>query len=169
MSPTSRFHLAPAPDGLSRVQDLLNTRAIVAYELPDLLASGAAASEALEVSVNDEDARHLRDLRGTIELLIAGDAPSTMSATARLDVDPDGTVQLRPSGRGWKYVASEIWAEILLAQRADTWRRLKRCKNEQCGSAFYDRSRNNSGVWHDVKTCGNQANLKASRARRRSE
>jgi predicted RNA-binding Zn ribbon-like protein len=37
-----------------------------------------------------------------------------------------------------------------------------------CPCAFYDRSRNNSRVWHDVRTCGNVANLRASRARRRA-
>ena len=36
------------------------------------------------------------------------------------------------------------------------------------GFAFYDRSRNNGRVWHDVHTCGNVANLRASRARRRA-
>lgn len=35
-SPTERFHLAPAPAGLQVVQNLLNTRAIDAYGLPDL-------------------------------------------------------------------------------------------------------------------------------------
>ncbi|AYJ47067.1 CGNR zinc finger domain-containing protein [Rhodococcus sp. P1Y] len=169
MSPTSRFHLAPAPDGLGRVQDLLNTRAIGVYDFPDLLADGATASKALHVELSDADAGQLRDLRHVVEELIAGIAPSPVSVAASLEPDDAGVVQLRPSGRGWKYVASEIWSEILLAQRADTWRRLKRCKNELCGSAFYDRSRNNSGVWHDVKTCGNQANLRASRARRKSE
>jgi predicted RNA-binding Zn ribbon-like protein len=34
--------------------------------------------------------------------------------------------------------------------------------------AFFDRSRNNSGVWHDVAACGNAINLRASRARRRA-
>jgi len=34
--------------------------------------------------------------------------------------------------------------------------------------AFFDRSRNNSGVWHDVKFCGNAANLRAFRARQRA-
>ncbi|MFD7480728.1 CGNR zinc finger domain-containing protein [Streptomyces sp. NPDC059837] len=29
------------------------------------------------------------------------------------------------------------------------------------------RSLNNSGVWHDVRTCGNVANLRAFRQRRR--
>jgi len=65
-------------------------------------------------------------------------------------------------------LASVVWGETLLAQRADTWRRLKLCRNAVCNSAFYDRSKNNSGVWHDVKMCGNAANLRASRARRRA-
>ena len=60
-----------------------------------------------------------------------------------------------------------IWGEVFLAQRADTWKRLKLCHKAACSSAFYDRSKNNSGVWHDVKMCGNAANLRASRARRR--
>jgi predicted RNA-binding Zn ribbon-like protein len=34
-----------------------------------------------------------------------------------------------------------------------------------CSAAFFDRSRNNSRVWHDVNVCGNLANLHAHRAR----
>jgi predicted RNA-binding Zn ribbon-like protein len=79
----------------------------------------------------------------------------------------DGAVRLEPSGTGWRWLASALWAEILLSQHADSWRRIKQCHNHRCGSTFFDRSKNNSGVWHDVKTCGNAANLRASRARRR--
>lgn len=168
-SPTSRFHIAPAPGRLRRVQDLLNTRAIGVKEFPDLLASGTAASKALGVELTDDDAAQLRNLRTTVEEVIAGSTTQIAPVTTSLELDEVGGVQLRPSGTGWKYVASEVWAEVFVAQRTDTWRRLKRCKNELCGSAFYDRSRNNSGVWHDVKTCGNIANLRASRARRKSE
>jgi predicted RNA-binding Zn ribbon-like protein len=42
------------------------------------------------------------------------------------------------------------------------------CRNPRCRVAFYDRSRNNSGVWHDVRTCGNAANLRAHRERQRA-
>jgi predicted RNA-binding Zn ribbon-like protein len=45
---------------------------------------------------------------------------------------------------------------------------LKVCRNPRCRVAFYDRSRNNSGVWHDVRTCGNAANLRAHRERQRA-
>ncbi|OZD04964.1 peptide chain release factor 2 [Rhodococcus sp. 06-235-1A] len=166
-SPTERFHLAPAPDGLQVVQNLLNTRAIDVYGLPDLIADGEAASRTWEMPLSDDDAVTLRTLRSDVEAAIAGDVAARPAVRVELVTDIDGTVRLSPTGTGTDWIASEIWSEVLLAQKADTWRRLKRCKNEVCGSAFYDRSRNNSGVWHDVKTCGNVANLRASRARKK--
>lgn len=57
--------------------------------------------------------------------------------------------------------------ELLLAIRAGTAERLKVCMDAECSVAFYDQSRNGSRVWHDVKTSGNVANLRASRARRK--
>lgn len=80
---------------------------------------------------------------------------------------PDGTVHFKPKGRGWKLVLGPVALEIWRAQDVGVWARLKTCKNDLCRGAFYDRSRNNSGVWHDVRTCGNAANLRASRERRR--
>lgn len=168
-TPTERFHLAAAPDGLHVVQNLLNTRAIAAYELPDLITDGAAASATWGEALSDGDAAALRALRADVEAAIAGVLTPIPAVAVELIPDPDGTVRLLPTGTGAEYIASQIWAEILLAQQTDTWRRLKRCKNEACGSAFYDRSRNNSGVWHDVKTCGNMANLRASRARKKAQ
>ncbi|MFD8338947.1 CGNR zinc finger domain-containing protein [Streptomyces solisilvae] len=53
--------------------------------------------------------------------------------------------------------------------QASTWQRLKLCRNDRCGIMFFDRSRNNSGIWHDVKVCGNTANLRAYRARQRAQ
>ncbi|MCZ4519902.1 CGNR zinc finger domain-containing protein [Rhodococcus ruber] len=168
-SPTERFHLAPAPDGLQVVQNLLNTRAIDVYGLPDLIADGNAASTTWEMALSDADAAALRTLRANVEAALAGELPPIPAVSVELIPGTDGTVRLSPTGSGAQYIASEIWSEVLLAQKADTWRRLKRCKNEVCGSAFYDRSRNNSGVWHDVKTCGNVANLRASRARKKAK
>jgi len=76
-------------------------------------------------------------------------------------------VDLHPRGDGWRAIAAAVYLECFIAQRTDTWRRLKTCRNPRCAAAFYDRSRNNSGVWHDVKVCGNAANLRKSRERRR--
>lgn len=169
LSPTERFRLAPAPDGLQVVQDLLNTRAIDAYDLPDLIADGETASSTWGTALSDDDAAALRILRSDVEAAIAGEMAARPAVRVELVPDTDGTVRLSPTGTGTDWIASQIWSEVLLAQQADTWRRLKRCRNEACGSAFYDRSRNNSGVWHDVKTCGNVANLRASRARKKAQ
>jgi predicted RNA-binding Zn ribbon-like protein len=120
--------------------------------------------------LGEADLPRLRSLRTTIGTLVAHEPPpgtATGAVAASLTVSDSGEVRLEPSGSGWRWLASALWGEILLSQQAGTWRRVKRCHNHRCGSTFYDRSKNNSGVWHDVKTCGNAANLRASRARRR--
>jgi predicted RNA-binding Zn ribbon-like protein len=180
-----RYGLATAPGGLGLVQDFLNTAGIEGYG-PDLLDEPAAAaawaagavrtwSRVRRLAVRppllgEADLPRLRSLRTTIGTLVAHEPPpgtATGAVAASLTVSDSGEVRLEPSGSGWRWLASALWGEILLSQQAGTWRRVKRCHNHRCGSTFYDRSKNNSGVWHDVKTCGNAANLRASRARRR--
>jgi predicted RNA-binding Zn ribbon-like protein len=182
---SQRYELAPAPGGLGLVQDFLNTVAIQQYG-PDLLADASAAGDwatravrawatarGLDVQappLGDADVAKLRALRDTIAGLVAGEPQAgrgTGAASASLTLSEAGEVRLEPAGTGWRWLASALWGEVLLSQRDGTWRRIKRCHNDQCASTFYDRSKNNSGVWHDVKTCGNAANLRASRARRR--
>ncbi|ORA08234.1 CGNR zinc finger domain-containing protein [Mycobacterium arosiense] len=167
------------------VQDFLNTRAIDGYG-PDLLADPGLAGDWVAAAVRawssvrgadpspprlgDEDLAKLRAVRATIEQLVAGEPPRSRGVdgvAASFAVSDAGRVRLDPHGSGWRWLASALWNEILLSQQAGTWRRIKRCHNHRCGSTFYDRSKNNSGVWHDVKTCGNAVNLRASRARRR--
>ncbi len=178
-----RADFTSAPGGLGLVQDFLNTVNVQEYG-PDLLADTALARAWAAVSVrtwsllrgvdaepptlNDADLSRLRALRDTIAKMVAGEPPDqTAAVSATLTLSDTGEVRLEPSGGGWRWLASALWAEIMLGQQDGTWRRVKRCHNHTCGSTFYDRSKNNSGVWHDVKTCGNVANLRASRARRR--
>jgi CGNR zinc finger len=186
-SASHRYLLAPAPGRLGLVQDFLNTVGIGEYG-PDLLADtelarvwadsavrtwsalrGPNVEDAEAPTLTDADLSKLRALRDTIAKLVAGESVSGAagSVSAAFRLSDTGEVLLEPAGSGWRWIASALWGEILLSQQAGTWRRIKRCRNHQCGSTFYDRSKNNSGVWHDVKTCGNAANLRASRARRR--
>ncbi|OBG23838.1 peptide chain release factor 2 [Mycobacterium sp. 852002-51057_SCH5723018] len=167
------------------VQDFLNTMGIGGYG-PDLLGDAAPAADWAAGAVRtwsalrgfdvrppaltDTDVSRLRSLRGTITGLVTGQPPGEQAAgpvSACLAVSQTGAVRLEPTGNGWRWLASALWAEILLSQQDGTWQRIKRCRNDACEATFYDRSKNNSGVWHDVKTCGNAANLRASRARRR--
>lgn len=182
---SQRYQLAPAPGGLALVQDFLNTAGIEGYG-PDLLGDAALAGDWVAGAVRawsaargldaqapplgDADLSKLRALRDTIARLVAGEPPTgrgTGPVATSLALSQTGEVRLEPAGAGWRWLASALWGEILLSQQDGTWRRVKRCHNPQCASTFYDRSKNNSGVWHDVKTCGNAANLRASRARRR--
>jgi hypothetical protein len=173
-----------APGGVALVQDFLNTIAIADY--PDLLAEPVLAqtwvTNAVQAwsAIRGDDVRppalHAADvakllvLRATIAELISGDTEASRvidSASACFGLSETGEVRLEPVGRGWRWLASALWGEILLSQQTGSWPRLKQCHNPDCRSTFYDRSKNKSGVWHSVKVCGNAANLRASRARRR--
>jgi predicted RNA-binding Zn ribbon-like protein len=174
-----RFELATAPGGLGFVHDFLHT-----VHEPDLLADPTLARSWLAGAVRtwaelrgvpaeppamtDADLPKLRALRDSIARLVRGEVDAgTATIPASFAVSETGEVRLEPAGSGWRWLASALWGEILLSQQAGTWRRLKQCHNHPCESTFYDRSKNNSGVWCNVKTCGNVANLRASRARRR--
>jgi predicted RNA-binding Zn ribbon-like protein len=178
----------PAPGSLGLVHDFLNTIGIATYG-PDLLADATVARdwadsavrtwsalrgvEAQPPALDDADLSKLRALRTTIANMVAGESPDERgigaipSVSGSFALSDAGEVRLLPAGSGWRWLAAALWSEILLSQQHDTWRRIKTCHNHRCGLAFYDRSKNNSGVWCDVKTCGNAANLRASRARRR--
>ena len=77
----------------------------------------------------------------------------------------DGAALLEPRGDGSRRVSAIVLTEIFTAQRLDTWRRLKLCRNDRCAVSFYDRSRNNSAVYHDSANAA--IYLRASRARKR--
>ncbi|MGC4877751.1 CGNR zinc finger domain-containing protein [Micromonospora sp. DT43] len=89
------------------------------------------------------------------------------TAGATLRLDQDGAVHLDPAGAGVDLLISLVLAELYEAHLTDLGRRIKTCRNPRCQVAFYDRSRNNSGVWHSVRVCGLPTNLRAHRARQR--
>jgi predicted RNA-binding Zn ribbon-like protein len=186
---SARHGVREAPAGLALVQELLNTRATMSYGA-DLLAMPDDAqrwlSEALGtwslvsglpapiLLLSSTDMRSLRRLRTTFEnVVLAGSRNQPDGSLPPADVpvslvpDADGWVRIVPTGRGTRWLASALWAEALLAQQGGVWPRLKLCHNVVCRAAFFDTSRNNSGVWHDVSTCGNTANLRAFRERKR--
>ncbi|MFG1708178.1 CGNR zinc finger domain-containing protein [Nonomuraea sp. M3C6] len=186
---TGRYDLDCAPGGLGLVQDLLNTISAGVPQQPDLLAdvesartwvydvtarwSAATGQPIPEVALDGDELQELRAFRDTVHRVTAAPAdgsgpavPHTAAAALRLGAD--GTVRLEPRGTGWRLLASLVLAALFEAEQTDIRRRLKTCHNPRCRVAFYDRSRNNSGVWHSLRVCGNAANLRAHRARRRS-
>ena len=191
---TDRHGLLSAPAGLGFVQDFLNTRpthpAPSAKPEPaaDLLADLDSAQRWLDVALEnwsheagvpqsrvlltEADPDKLRSLRADLtSLLRPADRPRDItllpSASVSVRMGPDGTALLEPRGDGSRRVSAIVLIETFTAQRLDTWRRLKICRNDRCAVSFYDRSRNNSAVYNDSRECGNAIYLRASRARKR--
>jgi predicted RNA-binding Zn ribbon-like protein len=191
---TDRHGLAAAPAGLGFVQDFLNTHpthpAPSAKPQPaaDLLADLDSAQRWLDgalknwlhetgvpqshVLLTEADLDKLRGLRADLTSMVRStDQPHNAtllpSASVFARVGPDGTALLEPRGEGSRRVSAIVLIEIFTAQHLDIWRRLKICRNDRCAVSFYDRSRNNSAVWHDSRECGNAIYLRASRARKR--
>jgi hypothetical protein len=191
---TDRHGLAPAPAGLGFVQDFLNTHpthpAPSAKPEPaaDLLADLDSAQRWLDgalknwsqetgvpqrrVVLTEADLDKLCGLRADLTSMVRSadqphDAIVLPSASVFARVGSDGTALLEPRGEGSRRVGAIVLIETFTAQRLDNWRRLKICRNDRCAVSFYDRSRNNSAVWHDSRACGNAMYLRASRARKR--
>jgi predicted RNA-binding Zn ribbon-like protein len=59
----------------------------------------------------------------------------------------------------------KIIAIVVDAMADGTWERFKICRDPGCSWAFYDRSKNHSGTWCDITSCGNIAKARTYRAR----
>jgi CGNR zinc finger len=185
---TDRYGLSHAPGGLGFVQDVLNTHPTQRPPVADLLAELDSAQTWLDgalqnwsnetgvpqsrVLLTEDDVDKLRGLRADLTGSLRsadqrhdGTLLPSVSVSAR--VGPGGKALLQPRGEGSRRVSAIVLIETFTAQRLDTWRRLKICRNELCSTSFYDRSRNNSAVYHDSRVCGNAIYLRASRARKR--
>jgi predicted RNA-binding Zn ribbon-like protein len=186
---TERYFPTAVPGGLGLVQDILNTAPSCGADEADLLGDVSAAQDwvsvalptwaertgrtAVRLTLTAEDLPRLRQLREQLRRALVSRCGTASGETARytscalqVSLHGDAALTAEPEGEGWRWLTSAILCEALLAQTTGEWRRLKICRNERCATAFYDRSRNNSGVWHSTRGCGNAANLRASRRRR---
>jgi hypothetical protein len=120
------------------------------------------------IAISSEDLPTLRALRDQVRDWLTGQAEGSTPYSLAADVSMrEGRLEYEPQGGGAAAVASLVLMETLLAAHTGALTRLKICRNPACGAAFYDLSRNSARVWHDMKTCGNVMNLRASRARRK--
>ncbi|MFF5051628.1 CGNR zinc finger domain-containing protein [Micromonospora sp. NPDC000663] len=174
--------------GAPRQPDLLDEPSSATGWARDAAArwSTATGRPAPDVTLDPAGLRTLRilrdDLQNGIDARLRGTPESGQPTTgtsddrtptgsrpagATLRLDREGSVHLEPAGSGADLLVSLVLAALFEAQLTDVGRRIKTCRNPRCQVAFYDRSRNNSGVWHSVRVCGLPTNLRAHRARRR--
>ena len=172
----------PAPDQLELVRTFVNTfdhedgteqlvdPATLTAWLDDhgLGAPRATAADLERTRELREALRAILQHHGGLELDPA--APHVVDAAAeraRLSVtfDDRGDALIAPRAGGVDGALGGLLVLIADAQRDGTWSRLKACPAEDCQFAFYDRSRNRSAVWCDMKVCGNRAKVRQFRTR----
>jgi predicted RNA-binding Zn ribbon-like protein len=80
----------------------------------------------------------------------------------------DETPALEPVCGGVDAGLARLMAIVTSAAADGSWQRLKACADDGCRWAFYDHSRNRSGRWCSMATCGNQQKARAYRERTRA-
>lgn len=174
-----------ATGSLELVRDFINTRDL---ELAtDVLASpGAAAAWLVDhglmgetASVTDAGSQRMLEVREALRALARCNSGAELPASAmrtldqlaeeagvRLRFRPDGGQFLAPHPDGKVQEAlGLILAAVGQAALNGTWGRLKVCPAEDCLWAFYDHSKNKSGVWCQMGECGNRAKARRYRTR----
>lgn len=179
---TSRPSAAPGQLGL--VQSFLNTleRETGDDELANLgrMQSWLAARRLISpgTEYDEADRRRLVDVRSSLHNLVAADggaglqrrAVTTLNEAARrvrlgVRLHPEDGYRLMAEGVGMDRPIGELLISVTASMATGSWNRLKVCANDACQQAFYDASRNRSGRWCSMATCGNRAKGSAYRRR----
>lgn len=182
----------PAPPPLDLVQDLVNTWfGRLSGGGDDALQSPADVARWCRehgVPIADEDATAddlalaltVREgLRAALARHCGAEQPVDVAALDRLEEAARafglrvsfaaGDPGLQPhDGTPVQQAMATLLAATVTAARDRTWARLKVCREPRCRAAFYDVSRNNSGVWCSMSACGAAAKKRAFVERRRA-
>jgi predicted RNA-binding Zn ribbon-like protein len=83
----------------------------------------------------------------------------------RMRFGPDGKPRLEPEVKGVVGAMGRIVATLYAAMEDESWTRMKLCSSPSCRWVFYDRSKNHSGRWCDMASCGNRQKARRFRSR----
>ena len=76
--------------------------------------------------------------------------------------------RLVTDARGVDGAIARLMAIVAASVEHGSWERLKACPREDCEWAFFDKSKNRSGRWCAMESCGNIEKARAFRERRRA-
>jgi predicted RNA-binding Zn ribbon-like protein len=93
---------------------------------------------------------------------------ATTGIPLQVAFDDEGHPVLGPASGGCRGALAALLAGVAQASAQGTWERLKACSSDSCQWAFYDRSKNRSGRWCSMQTCGNRTKTRTYRNRRRA-
>jgi len=148
-----------SPAGLARwlqAHDLLESDAEVGEKD---LERAIAAREALRAQLKAHNGSD-RDPEAVATLHEAANR-----AGIGLSFDDAGASRLEPRTPGADGAIGRLLTIVHEAEHEGTWARLKACPWHTCQWAFYDNTKNASGVWCTMEVCGNRAKAKAYRER----
>jgi predicted RNA-binding Zn ribbon-like protein len=90
-------------------------------------------------------------------------------AAVEFRFDRAGRPHLTPTARAsLNRALGDVLAIAAVSIIEGTWEHLKICPGEDCGWAFYDHSRNQSGRWCSMSVCGGRAKVRAHYRRTRA-
>ena len=172
-----------APGELELVRRFVNTLELDSGD--DELSSPAALQDWLKANLRirggaatSSDLHSARQLREAIrELLLENNGMNTRKEAAltlsraasrarlALRFDPTGRARLEPTAGGVAGALGRLVAVVAAAMADGSWSRLKACRADECGWAFYDSARNRSRHWCSMAVCGNRTKARAYRRR----
>ena len=131
--------------------------------------------------MSEADLRRALDARDGLQALLFANngAELDLQAVERLDralrrtgglfvqLHADSPPDFVPTRRDFDGALALIGTTAALAQLDGSWIRLKACRGEDCGWAFYDHSRNQGGSWCSMSVCGSRAKARDYRRRKR--
>ena len=131
-----------------------------------------------DVTVSQSDLRDTSRLHSALMALFAAHSAGDLGeeAKAQLRVVAQGlplcvtmegrdALRLQPAGQGFSAALAKLLAIAYEAHADSELSRFKICQN--CGHAFYDKSKNRSAIWCTMAKCGSQNKSRAYRARKR--
>jgi CGNR zinc finger len=123
-----------------------------------------ALLEALRAKLHaDTESRSEPGAGGVIDR-VADDVAS--GAGLRLRFSSMSGPRIEASAGGASGALARLLGIAFIAEIDGTWSRLKECGDSECRSVFFDRSKNRSGRWCSMRTCGNRNKARAWRERR---
>ena len=172
-----------APGALDTIRAFVNTREVETgkeqLDTPENLGKWLTEHDlpvGSDISPNDlQNALEVREALRAFLLANAGEplddkAVETLNTAARRarlgpEFCADGSARMGCGVSGVDGVIGVMLVITTTAMADGTWNRLKACRAETCQWAFYDHTRNHSGVWCDMAVCGNRAKVRAYRER----
>jgi predicted RNA-binding Zn ribbon-like protein len=186
MAPGDSIPSKTAPQPLYLVQRFVNSVDLESGEdelaSPDALRAWFAERGLMEAGddVSAADLKRAVDVREGLRavLLQNNGLPLDRARVERLDravrragvrvrFVPGRDPELVPDAIGVDGAIARLTAIVAAAVEHGRWERLKACPRDECEWAFYDKSKNRSGRWCTMESCGNIEKAKAFRERQR--